>query len=365
MTDSDLTALKKAMAEAHPDRGGTSEAFIEAHGAYVAAKWLRKDEDDNAERRQREEAEAAAAEEERRRRAAAEVMARFGGPAAKAIYACAAVFLVFAAAALYVVLHKKRPVTADARRHGNPAAVSAAPAPQFVPWKWYEADGSGQERDDRPVSSRVAAVAGAGFAVPDRPGARGEKASPDEPRPATAAAPKELAANETDATLRPAAALTGPGRSPTPEQQARSTVLAAMAATNTGSIEDTSRCYADAVTYYGKRMSKTEVIADNMRLWQRWPARNYTIRPDSLTTSCYVIRRGTAWMNCDVKGVFDWEAANSSKRSVGSASITYTLMGPGNSGPLDLRIVDENSTVITRTITEIGNPRAVQATGPG
>jgi hypothetical protein len=63
-------------------------------------------------------------------------------------------------------------------------------------------------------------------------------------------------------------------------------------------------------------------------------------------------------MNCDVKGVFDWEAANSSKRSVGSASITYTLVGLSNSDPLDLRIVDENSTVITRIVTDIGKHSA-------
>jgi hypothetical protein len=34
----DLKALKAAMADAHPDRGGSSEAFIRAREAYEAAK---------------------------------------------------------------------------------------------------------------------------------------------------------------------------------------------------------------------------------------------------------------------------------------------------------------------------------------
>jgi hypothetical protein len=36
----DLHQLKAAMAAAHPDRGGSSAAFIEARQAYVAARRL-------------------------------------------------------------------------------------------------------------------------------------------------------------------------------------------------------------------------------------------------------------------------------------------------------------------------------------
>jgi hypothetical protein len=341
------------MADAHPDRGGTNEAFIEAHSAYLAAKWICEEDAADAQRRRREEAEAEAAAEERRQQEATEATARFRELAAWVVCACAAAFLVFA---VVVALSKKHPVTADAGRHGDLAATGTTPAPQFAPSKPHEATGSVQEPpwDNWRFSSGVAAVAG-GSAVSDGPETPAENASADKPRPVATVAAKEV-----DAAIRPALA-----EPPTPEQQAKSTVYAAMAAANTGSIDDTSHCYADAVTYYGKRMSKAEVIADNMKLWQRWPARNYTIRPDSLTASCYVIRRGTTWMNCDVKGVFDWEATNSSRQSVGSASITWTLMGPSNAGPLDLRIVGENSTVITRSITDIGKQRALQTAAPG
>jgi hypothetical protein len=328
VTDSDLAALKKAMANAHPDRGGTNEAFIEAHKAYLAARWPREEDTVAVQRGRREEAEpakaeaerrsreaAVAAEEERRRQEAAEAMAKFRGLAAKVICGCAAVFIVSAILAFY----KERPVTSDAGRRGELAATITAPPPQFAPSKLYEAES-------------------------DSPGTSTEKASADKP-PTVAT----VAAKEVDATVRSAAA-----EPSTPAQQANSTVYAAMIAASTGNIDDTSNCYADTVTYYSKRMSKSDVIADKMKLWERWPTRNYTIRSDSLTANCYIIRRGTMWMNCNVKGVFDWEAANSSKRSVGSASITYTLMGPSNSDPLDLRIVDENSTVITRTVTDIG-----------
>jgi hypothetical protein len=243
------------------------------------------------------------------------------------------VFLVFAVVAVY----KEPPVTADAGRHGDLSATSTTPTPQFAPSKPYEA-------------------------VSDSPRTPIENASADEPRPVATVtvASDSMHKEEVDVTIRPAAA-----KPSTPEQQAKSTVYTAMVAVNTGNIDGTSNCYADTVTYYSKRMSKSDVIADKMKLWNRWPTRNYTIRPDSLTANCYVIGSGTVWMNCNVKGVFDWEATNSSKRSVGSASITYTLMGLSNSDPLDLRIVDESSTVITRTVTDMGKQRAPQTAAPG
>jgi hypothetical protein len=37
-TKADIKALKEAMAAAHPDRGGSSKAFVEARRAYVEAK---------------------------------------------------------------------------------------------------------------------------------------------------------------------------------------------------------------------------------------------------------------------------------------------------------------------------------------
>jgi hypothetical protein len=329
--DSDLATLKKAMIEAHPDRGGTDDAFIEARKTYLTAKWLREATE--------------AVEEERRQREAAEATARFRRRTALVICASAAVLLAFAAVALY----KKYLVMAGAGRQGELAATGTRPPSQLVLSNPYGA-------------------------APDSPQTMIEGAFASEPWPAATAAipgnstpkgdstPKEDSARkeEADATIQTAAA-----RPSTPEQQAKFVVHAAMDAASTGSIDGTSRCYADAVNYYSKRMSKPEVIADKMKLWERWPARNYTLRPDSLTASCTVIGPGRMWMNCSVKGVFDWEAANSSKRSVGSASITYTLIGLSNSDPLDLRIVDENSTVITRTITDIGRPRSPLTAAPG
>jgi hypothetical protein len=309
------------MVEAHPDRGGTDDAFIEARRAYL----LRK-EDAVAQRRSHEETEAA--EEERRLRDAA----RFRWLAALAICASAAVLIGVAAAAFY----KNRSMTADAGRHGKPAVASIRPAPQFVPPSPFEA-------------------------APDSPEATIEGAFASESWPAALVAPSDSARREEgDAAVRSTAP-----RFPTPEQQAKFIVTAAMDAASAGNIDGTSHCYGDAVNYYSKRMSKSDVIADKRRLWDRWPTRHYTMRPDSLTANCYVIDRARAWMNCEVKGVFDWEATNSNKRSVGSASITYTLTGLGNSDPPDLRIVDENSTVITRTITDISKPRSPQAAAPG
>lgn len=42
ITDDDLRKLKAAMAAAHPDRGGSDEAFIEARAAYEEARYILK-----------------------------------------------------------------------------------------------------------------------------------------------------------------------------------------------------------------------------------------------------------------------------------------------------------------------------------
>lgn len=61
---SKLLTLKQRMAAAHPDRGGTCEAFVEAHRRYIQARneaeleaWFRKNQSDAAERAANQQAE--------------------------------------------------------------------------------------------------------------------------------------------------------------------------------------------------------------------------------------------------------------------------------------------------------------------
>ena len=44
--------------------------------------------------------------------------------------------------------------------------------------------------------------------------------------------------------------------------------------------------YSDAVDFFGKTMAKSAVLADKRAFFNRWPKRNCSIRPDSLSVSC-------------------------------------------------------------------------------
>jgi hypothetical protein len=346
VTDSDLAALKKSMVDAHPDHGGTAEAFITARKAYLAAKWRREEAEAaaavtaEAERRQREAA--AAAEEERRQREATEAMARFRRQAAKAICAYAAVILVFALVGLY----KKDSVTAARGRHVDLAATSTAPRPQFQPSKPYKA-------------------------VSDSPKPSIKNASADEPRPVATVAVRSDSMRE-DAmiesvaaepstperqveaplqTVAPVAPEVGPPPSPVPlkpERQAEFIVYHLTAVENGGNVDDLSAYYSDTINYYGKPTAKSAVVADKTRFIRRWPIRRYTIRPESLAVACDIVK-------CTADGMIDFDVSNAGRRSTGTASFTYHLqMRHNNSEPPDLLVTAENSVVVRRTVTDIG-----------
>jgi hypothetical protein len=152
--------------------------------------------------------------------------------------------------------------------------------------------------------------------------------------------------------------------SSTPESEARFIVSAVIAAGNSENIGSVGAYYDDTVNYYGKPTSRADVIGDKMKFAQRWPSRNYTIRPDSMTVKCEEVR---PVIDCSVTGLLDWQASNSSKRSSGAASFTYKLYA----GTMlyyrresSLRISDETSTVITRNITDISQPTAQPVSVP-
>jgi hypothetical protein len=145
-----------------------------------------------------------------------------------------------------------------------------------------------------------------------------------------------------------------PRRYVSSEKQAENIVIYAMQAGNAGDINAVSNLYSDDVNYYGKRMSKSDIIADKLNFWERWPTRNYLIRPDSLAVKCDEVGLS---IDCSVTGLVDWQAFNSSKRSSGSASFTYKLFAGSQMG---MQITDETSTVITRTVTDLGQQPATQ-----
>ncbi|HEX3181807.1 MAG TPA: hypothetical protein VHR44_11235 [Beijerinckiaceae bacterium] len=82
-----------------------------------------------------------------------------------------------------------------------------------------------------------------------------------------------------------------------------------------------SRYYADRVIYYGKPMSRQQVLRDKLNYIAVWPERYYHIVPG--TVSAFCDRQHTA---CRVSGVMVWDRRSRvGHRSVGSARLTLIL----------------------------------------
>jgi hypothetical protein len=134
----------------------------------------------------------------------------------------------------------------------------------------------------------------------------------------------------------------------TPERQAEFIVYHLTAVENRGNVDDLSAYYSDTIVYYGRLTARSGVVADKTRFMRRWPNRKYTIRPESLTVACDIMR-------CTADGMIDFDVSNAGKRSIGSASFTYHLLvRHNNSEPPELLVTAENSIVVTRAVTDIG-----------
>jgi hypothetical protein len=98
--------------------------------------------------------------------------------------------------------------------------------------------------------------------------------------------------------------------------------------------------YPNEVNYYGKIISKGAVLSDKRAFFKKWPIRNYSIQPDSVTVAC-----NTA-SECKSEGTLDWEASGSILNSKGSATFTFLWALENNvwkiksesSHPIDRRI---------------------------
>jgi hypothetical protein len=99
--------------------------------------------------------------------------------------------------------------------------------------------------------------------------------------------------------------------------------------------------YSDGVNYFGKTMAKSAVLADKRAFFNRWPKRNYSIRPDSLSVSC------ESNTSCHAQGIVDWSVSGNSKMSIGSASVNLNW----NKSSGDWKIDSENSRIVSRQVS--------------
>jgi hypothetical protein len=116
-------------------------------------------------------------------------------------------------------------------------------------------------------------------------------------------------------------------RSPVPSISDRSLTFVrvindSMSEANSKTLQVLMGVYASTVRYYGKDVSKEDVLAQVARFLERWPARKYQVKPGSVTVDCDDVS-----MRCTVRGVieFDARSAARSQRSSGTASFEYLL----------------------------------------
>jgi len=155
----------------------------------------------------------------------------------------------------------------------------------------------------------------------------------------------------TDATSR---AAEEPRREPaTPLRQRAVEFLGsyyeAVSSTNDITVRFLSAAYSENLKYFGKPMTKQEVIAQTQRFMERWPKRKYGLRPTTLTIDCL---RDT----CLAKGVLDYEAISEERqeRSRGQASFELELaFEEARSWP---KITSENGAIVDRKIEALNAP---------
>ena len=82
------------------------------------------------------------------------------------------------------------------------------------------------------------------------------------------------------------------------------------------------RFYAPSVVYYGKRLSREEVLADKLRYIQAWPVRQYAEVPGSIEGRCNADRS-----LCHVSVIMAWRrTGRTHKVSVGRARIVFDFV---------------------------------------
>lgn len=88
-----------------------------------------------------------------------------------------------------------------------------------------------------------------------------------------------------------------------------------------------NRFYAPVVIYYGKRLSRAQVLADKLRYVRAWPVRHYSEVPGSIDARCNADRS-----LCHVSVIMAWRRlGHDAQVSVGRARIAFDFV-PADGG---------------------------------
>jgi hypothetical protein len=142
------------------------------------------------------------------------------------------------------------------------------------------------------------------------------------------------------------------------QAESEASFLARYLFSNTSNNAQTlTAVYWGYAIYYGKMTSVVDIVADKQRFFEMWPSRTYTIRS---MTPARCTGDNSIVVECQVSGIVDWEATNSTKKSMGSATFEYALkpwpLGSwsiNEGGQVGLRIASENGKILSRQIIDL------------
>jgi len=115
--------------------------------------------------------------------------------------------------------------------------------------------------------------------------------------------------------------------------------------------------YADVVSYYGKQISRAQLLRDYRAFVARWPERTYQIQPGSIEAQC-IPASGT----CNINAMLDWVAVSKyrGKKSVGQSTWFLSLRRHG----MSFAITAVNGEVVARTISDLSAEMQSEARVP-
>jgi hypothetical protein len=117
--------------------------------------------------------------------------------------------------------------------------------------------------------------------------------------------------------------------------------------------------YGNDVLYFGKQLPRTAVLDDQKHFTERWPARSYRVRLETLQIECFEPSRTLPYPFCNAAGQLDWRASNDTQVSTGAASFQFSIISQEGR----LVIWSQESKVLQREVTRAPATPAKSAAG--
>ena len=105
---------------------------------------------------------------------------------------------------------------------------------------------------------------------------------------------------------------------------------------------------SDPIEFYGKSVSLQEYMKIQIAFANRWPKRNYTLKQNSLVTSC-----NEQTSICKLSGIVNWVDDSPARQahSIGSANFEFNLLAKNSGGSDSFFITGQAGAVISRALT--------------